>query len=392
MAGLHVGVLGMGIGGMAVATMLARQGHRVVLYDRMSCPGPVGSGFVLQPTGLEVLSRMGISPDVLARGAPIRRMLGLVQPSGRTVLDVGYGNGRHGLAIQRRALFDILHASCERSGVEFSLGTEIIGIEPGPSPRPVLANGKTKGRYDLVVDAMGCRSPTSDRSRQIGYGALWSTVPWSNLHGFDSATLEQRYRSASQMAGVLPVGTAADGMPAMATIFWSVRHGSDRATWKDDAAELWPELTPLLADAEPTLATYRHHTRRPIPARGIVRMGDAWHATSPQLGQGANMALLDAIALDAAMRTTDDLDDAMRLYVRMRRLHVGFYQALSFVLTPFYQSDGRLLPAMRDHVVAPLLRRRGLIHMAISRMVSGEMLSPMTMIDSMSRNPDPPST
>src|SRR5215467_14623649 len=89
-----------------------------------------------------------------------------------------------------------------------------------------------------------------------------------------------------------------------------------------------------------------------LPAgRKLVAIGDAAHSTSPQLGQGANMALLDARALQIALRRHDDLSAALAGYARMRRWHVRLYQALSLTLTPFYQSDSRWLPGLRDIVV-----------------------------------------
>lgn len=379
---MNVAVLGMGVGGLAAAILLARRGHRITVYDRMARPGPVGSGFVLQPTGLVVLGRMGLLDETKARGSRIDRMLGIVQPSGRTVLDVGYRKGASGLAVQRHALFDILHRTATAAGVEFRLGSAVMGVDEGKLPRPVIETMRTQPGFDLVVDAMGSRSPTHDRSREIGYGALWATVPWSAAEGFHPHTLEQRYRRANRMAGVLPVGTAREGAPSMATVFWSVKRDAPHDAWKEDAAGLWPEMEPLLEQAHPVHATYRHHTRPAIAMPRVIRIGDAWHATSPQLGQGANMALLDALSLDMALDRTRDIHNGLVSHVQQRKRHVSFYQTLSLLLTPFYQSDGVLLPAMRDHLVAPLLRRRGLVHAMIASMVSGGFTDPIRRITS----------
>ncbi len=84
-----------------------------------------------------------------------------------------------------------------------------------------------------------------------------------------------------------------------------------------------------------------------------MHIGDSAHATSPQLGQGANMALLDALALTVALRDATDLPHAMQRYATMRRWHVRLFQWSSAVFTPFYQSDSRLLPLLRDHLLAP---------------------------------------
>ncbi|HEY0627469.1 MAG TPA: FAD-dependent monooxygenase [Allosphingosinicella sp.] len=119
---------------------------------------------------------------------------------------------------------------------------------------------------------------------------------------------------------------------------------------------LWPETEPLLdqiEDAEQlTFARYCHRTlRRPVET-ALVHLGDSWHSTSPQLGQGANMALLDAAALSQSLSGAYDLPEALSNYAALRSPHVRLYQALSRVFTPFYQSESRLLPLLRDYLVS----------------------------------------
>lgn len=122
---------------------------------------------------------------------------------------------------------------------------------------------------------------------------------------------------------------------------------------------LWPETAPLIGQiADPdqlTFARYAHRTLA-IPAEpAMIHIGDAWHATSPQLGQGANMALLDAWALARALSEEhSSLRRALARAVALRRRHVRLYQALSLLLTPVYQSDGRVVPWLRDWLVGPV--------------------------------------
>ena len=234
---------------------------------------------------------------------------------------------------------------------------------------------------------MGANSPVGhDPAKELGYGALWATVPWPESGPFDANELEQRYERASRMAGVLPVGTARDGAPPMATFFWSLRNGdigkwreAGRDAWIDDVAALWPQAAPLAEIAEPVHARYRHHTRRPIAGHHVVRIGDAWHATSPQLGQGANMALIDAASLASALTRAPTVADALALHLVQRRPHVWLYQTLSLLLTPFYQSDSRILPAMRDLAIGPATRLP-LVRQLVSRLVTGDFLGPIGRI------------
>ncbi|WP_396274503.1 NAD(P)-binding protein, partial [Hyphomonas sp.] len=57
---LSIGIAGAGIGGLAAAAFLARQGHRVTVFDQFEAAGPVGSGLMLQETGLVILAQLGL--------------------------------------------------------------------------------------------------------------------------------------------------------------------------------------------------------------------------------------------------------------------------------------------------------------------------------------------
>ena len=169
------------------------------------------------------------------------------------------------------------------------------------------------------------------------------------------------------MIGVLPIGKRNEGEAEEAAFFWSLRldehnewkrQGLD--AWKEKVERIWPETEPLLNSIcgpdEMTLARYGHHMlARPFGER-LVAIGDAFHAASPQLGQGANMAMLDAQALRTALLSWSDVQDALADYARKRRQQMVYYQALSRGFTPFYQSDSRILPPLRDYIIAPATR------------------------------------
>ena len=104
-------------------------------------------------------------------------------------------------------------------------------------------------------------------------------------------------------------------------------------------------------------------------------VGDSAHATSPQLGQGANMALLDVFALSRALKSNGDLPTALAAYAKARRFHVKLYQGLSRTFTPFYQSDSALLPMVRDRLVAPM-SRVPLASRLLARIVTGYLGRP----------------
>lgn len=365
----EIGIVGACIGGLALATFLARDGHRVRVFDQFAEPKPIGSGLMLQQTGLAVLDQLGLREDIDALGTRIERLWGLTTPSQQPVLDVRYGKWKpefYGLGVQRGLIFEALLKAAKEAGVELVLAAPVAETDP-VSPAIVLETGARISGLDLVVSAYGARSTLTpeDRGVDLPYGALWATLPWPKESAFDATALEQRYRAAQQMTGVMPSGRLSQDGPETLTYFWSIRGDQEAAwraasldAWKQDAIALWLETEQLMAHfhthEDLTFARYRHHTAR-HPAEGrLVRIGDAWHAASPQLGQGANMALLDAWALAEALRLSSDLPAALQHYLRLRQSHVRLYQIMTWLFTPVYQGDSRILPWLRDWLAAPL--------------------------------------
>src|SRR6188768_4058716 len=92
---LKVAVAGAGFAGLATASLLARAGHRVTVFERFSTPQSAGAGILVQPSGLAAMATLGIAHDVLARGARIDHLFG-VTPHKRPVVDVRYQAWREG--------------------------------------------------------------------------------------------------------------------------------------------------------------------------------------------------------------------------------------------------------------------------------------------------------
>ncbi|MBO6726062.1 MAG: FAD-dependent monooxygenase [Rhizobiaceae bacterium] len=391
----EIAIVGAGPAGLAAALFLARAGFSPTIYERFDEPKPVGSGLILQPTGLAALDALGLLPAILACGNRIERLYGTDARSGRVVLDVGYGgygNGRFGLGVHRAALFDVLHNAALAAGISVVTGSKINALRnSGDKIELVAAGGQTLAAADLAVDASGARSalkPKASRGNEVkplAYGALWASLKRHD-EGFLANALQQRYERASVMIGVLPIGSIAPGAERLAAFFWSVRladaeklYAGGLDAWKARVAGYWPECQPYLdqiADFdELALARYGHHTLRPPVAERLAVIGDAAHSTSPQLGQGANMALLDAAALASALTAHDDMATALAAYARARRSHVALFQLLSYALTPFYQSDSRLIPYLRDTLVATVAKVPPMPAL-LAALVSGTLLNP----------------
>lgn len=224
-----IAIAGCGPAGLGTAVALKRIGHRIHLFDQFDEPRPLWSGLMMQPAGLDALDWLGLGDALRSLGAPIDRLFGREVHSGRIVLDVRYEalrNNRRGLAVHRAALFNVLFDHVKTLDVPIGTGVKIQALDRAADRRPVLVTDKGRrfGPFDLVIDALGSRSPLLDEAaapatrRSLAYGALWTTLPWSD-GAFDGRALEQRYERASVMIGVLPVGKRFSADSRQATFF-----------------------------------------------------------------------------------------------------------------------------------------------------------------------------
>lgn len=399
-----IAVVGCGIAGQAAALFLHRAGHRVEIFERFEAPRPIGAGLLIQPTGLAVLERLGLAEAALAHGAKITRLLGHSQ-RGRLVLDVAYKHYRpesFGLGIQRGTLFGLLHDAVAADGIVLATGVEIVEAETASPLRLLDKQGRRHGPFDLVLVADGAESALRARhgdvvrARRYPYGALWTV---RDERGDASETLRQVYDGARRMAGILPIGRLPTHSPGtrQVAIFWSLRN--DRveewrhdgiAAWRRELDEYWPDYAAYaadIADMDAIMRTkYRDVVLRSPIARAsagagrILFLGDAAHGTSPQLGQGANLALLDAATLADALVESPDIDSALALYVERRRRHLCFYQWASRWLTPLFQGDSRWAGVLRDALMGPL-GRLPIARSEAAALMAGVSLGPFRRFD-----------
>ena len=360
---LKVSIAGAGFAGLAAAVLLARAGYRVRVFERFETPQALGAGILIQPTGLAALQVLGIQTEILAKGVRIDRLFG-VNPKGRAVVDLTYADwrqGAFGVGLHRGVLFESLWKAAMDAGVDIVTGHEVTSLDA------------LQRDADLCIIADGAhsilRSQTSipGSTHDYPWGALWAVVPDPNHRFAATNTLWQWYRRAHQMLGIMPTGRRpGDGVPVV-SLFWSLpAHELDHwrmaglGAWKSQVRALSPNVEDVLNTIDHpdalTWAQYADVQLSRYHAGNTVVIGDAAHATSPQLGQGTNMALLDAVTLAQCVSTHNDVPTALANYTRQRKRHLAYYGAASRMLTPMFQSHQRLLPWLRDAFMAPVTK------------------------------------
>jgi 2-polyprenyl-6-methoxyphenol hydroxylase-like FAD-dependent oxidoreductase len=180
---MRIAIAGFGVGGAALAVLLARDGHDVTVYERAPDPGPVGAGFLLQPSGQAVLADLGLLDEVAAASWPITAFHADSAP-GRTLSELRYDRRdptAHALGVSRGKLFLAIMSAAAIAGARLEAGTEIAGaIERSDAVVPIAASGEELPAVDILVGADGMRSVVR---RVVDPGARLLLSPFAALGG-----------------------------------------------------------------------------------------------------------------------------------------------------------------------------------------------------------------
>jgi 2-polyprenyl-6-methoxyphenol hydroxylase-like FAD-dependent oxidoreductase len=361
----RVGVVGFGVAGAATAYLLARDGHRVTLLERAPELGPVGAGILLQCSGQEVLRRLGLLDRVLAHAAPLEELFARHARNGRTLVDNRYPELSpeiRAYGVHRGVIFTALADLVRTQSIDVRPACEIVAREDeadGVSLRD--ARGRTHGPFDFVVAADGSRSRMRDVCRfkasvtHYDHGTLWVNAPGTGVPG----RLLQVVERNRKLFGLLPLG---DGMVSM---YWGLPIREFAPVKARGLDALKNEIRAFAPEAEQVLdfihdfdqllfTTYRHVYMRKHFDDHVILIGDAAHAMSPHLGQGLNLALVDAWRFAQAVREHATPLSAFRAFRQKQKAYIRYYATVTYFLSPFFQSDCGFLGWGRDQVL-PLL-------------------------------------
>jgi 2-polyprenyl-6-methoxyphenol hydroxylase-like FAD-dependent oxidoreductase len=318
---MRVIVVGGGIAGLSAAIGLRRGGHEVIVLERAPRVDPAGAGLTLFANAMSALDRLGMRDAVAAWGAPARRSAILTR-EGRELTQVPPDLLRGMIAVHRAEL----QAELAAAAGEVRLGAQVTAVEQHDDG--VVARGADASEAplgDLLIGADGLssvvrRAIADVRPRYAGYTA-WrgvSSVPVEPGGVTESWGVGERF-------GLVDIGRGR-------TYWFATKNAPEGEGDEPEGkkAELvrrfsgWHEPIAAVVEAVDETAILRNdvYYLEPLPrwSNGrVVLVGDAAHATTPGVGQGAAQAIEDAVVLTERLAGGRDLATALGEYEQIRR-------------------------------------------------------------------------
>lgn len=376
----HAIIIGGGIAGPVTGIALRRAGITSVVYEAHPERGglELGGWLTVAVNGLDALRTLDLHGPVMAAGFASERiqfLSGTGKPLGEVPLGGTLADGTVTHTLRRADLIEALYARARACGVGFAHGKRLVAAE-------VAADGQVVARFEDGSEARG--------DVLIGADGVWSRV----RRIVDPGAPAPRYAGMGNVGGFTPAGVV-DLVPGSCTMIFGKRcffgvavHPSgelwwfanpprarevdrrelaatDTAQWRDRIAALLDcDRTPAAAIVRATVGPIVAANQYDMPSvptwrRGpMVVIGDAAHATAPSAGQGASMAIEDAVVLARCLRDVSGVPAALGVFESLRRARVERVVAYGARMgsTKTVGPIGRVL---RDLALPMILRRLG---------------------------------
>jgi 2-polyprenyl-6-methoxyphenol hydroxylase-like FAD-dependent oxidoreductase len=335
-------IIGGGIGGSALGLFLHKVGIPCVIYEAYAYKEGVGGGLGLAPNGLNVLAALGLAEKVKSRGSVARDSYfyseaGRVLARYKTTLKYG----QPAISIMRTALYEILAEEINRQGVQIHYCKRLVGITQTQTKVIAHFEDGTQDEGDMLVGADGARSqtrriilPNGPHPEYIGILGVGGVVPAADLPMM-TAEEKERFNFTFGAKGFFGYCGAEKG-----EVMWWGNLASKREYTREEIIhartdDVREELRAIYGNFHAPIPAILDKMQAPVKVNiydlrslptwhqgRVLLMGDAAHAVSPNSGQGASMAMEDAMYLAKLLRDTADYQRVFGLFEQERKPRV----------------------------------------------------------------------
>jgi 2-polyprenyl-6-methoxyphenol hydroxylase-like FAD-dependent oxidoreductase len=324
-------VVGAGLAGLAAARMLTRAGFSVEVVERQPSWDEAGTGIYLPGNASRALRAMDLERAVSERGVVIPRQR-VSDDRGRLLVEVDLGELWDGvgpcLALLRADLHAVLLDGAR--DVPLRMGADVRSLREQDQTVSVEFGDGTAGEYDLVIGADGVHSTvrklafgddaTARPVGQVGWRFVTGCPPeittWSVMLGHRTAFL------------TIPIGNGRAYCYCDAVSSSGEDRHEDLGQLFSAYAEPVPELLGSVAEPDHVHRSTIEEVALDSWVHGqVVLVGDAAHATSPNMAEGAAMALEDALMLAECLGRMEAIPAALSAFEARRRPRTDWVRA-----------------------------------------------------------------
>jgi 2-polyprenyl-6-methoxyphenol hydroxylase-like FAD-dependent oxidoreductase len=358
---LPILIAGGGIGGLAAALALQQRGIDAVVCERAPVLREVGAGLLLSPNAVRVLELLGLAGEAAAHSRLITEWR-ILDRHGRPLHQLRPGRSKQpsALSLHRAELQNLLQSRL--TSTRLQLGFEVVEFSESAASVRLTASSGTTLEGCALVGADGLRSCVrrtvagEDHLRDCGYSGWRSVVPFIP-EGYAGGWLSESWGEGKRF-GISPLGDgrcywyATANHPAGHTPAGPLRKAELLALFGH-----WHEPIPQLIAATPDQTILLNPILdRPaqMNVNGTSRvtlLGDAAHPMTPNLGQGACVALEDAWILAREIAGASDVIHGLRRYEAIRRARASWVSRASHALGHVIQLENPVTTTLRDTVL-----------------------------------------
>ena len=357
-----IAIIGGGIAGLVSAIALRKKGFHPIVYEQVSDLKPVGAGVILSINAIKALSRLGLAEILIKKGRPVYT-LKIKDTAGACLssTDLHYLSQKTGcpsVGLARSSLHDVLINALPADSVR--LGSEFEGLIQNTNQVELSFKSQPPIYADIAIGADGLRSKV--RNALFGHVALRYSgqTSWRGIAEFpnlESTEFSETW-GIGRRFGIVPISAsnsywyAGLNAPASDTRVPQLinKHSLMQmfGSWADPIPEIINAtqdqdiIQTDIFDTEPTDHWFDG---------SVVLLGDSVHSTTPNLGQGAGMAIESALTLAQAIATHDTLEHAFSSYKSSRKKRTDWITQQSRLFGQLAQLDSPTLCKLRNWVL-----------------------------------------
>ena len=302
-------IIGGGIAGLTTAVALRQQGIEAEVYEAAGVLKPVGAGIAIGKNASQVFQKLGLGEMLKSLSIPVQstvvtnnQAVPLQEPTATNVV---------AFCIHRAILHDILHDACPPNSVH--LNKQLASFEENENGVIATFQDGTTAKGDILIGADGINSVVRKHIAPQIQKRYSGQTCWRGVSEFDlSPTFKH---NLTELWG----GRARFGLTRIdeKRMYWFAVESKTAENGKDEPTQIHEKLTTLFKDFHPEINEVIKATPQAAIHRGdlhdldkvdypwhtnkVCVIGDAAHATTPNMGQGAGQGIEDGYAIALAL-------------------------------------------------------------------------------------------